>query len=205
MAPPKKEPVEEKKEVTLRPEEKQEKKPAKQIRPEKKELKTLVRVLNTDLDGEKGLMISLMSIKGISHTMGKAICTTSGVDPKIKLKSLKEADIQKIESIIRDPLKFGIPSFLVNRRRDIESGKDMHVSAVDMETAMKFDVQRMVNAKTYKGVRHMMGLPARGQRTRSSFRKGRVVGVVRKAVQAAMRKPGEKAAAAPAPAKEEKK
>jgi small subunit ribosomal protein S13 len=201
-----KEQAEEKRGSKEKPEEKQEKKPAKQLRPEKKEMKTLVRVLNTDLDGERELHIALMSVKGIGHTMSKAVVTASGFDPRAKLSTLTEADIQKIEGIIREPLKFGIPVFLVNRRRDMETGKDMHVSAVDMDTTRKFDIQRMVDAKTYKGTRHMLGLPARGQRTRSSFRKGRVVGVVRKAVQAAMKKPEEKAAApAAAPAAKEAK
>jgi len=172
------------------PEEKKEEKPktTKPARAEKKETKILVRVLNTDLDGEKPLVRVLMGVKGVSHAMSRAVCSVSGFDPDTKLGSLKEVDIRKIEDIIRDPIKFGIPAFLVNRRRDVESGKDLHLSAVDLEAVRRFDIQRMVDLKTYKGVRHMLGLPARGQRTRSSFRKGRVVGVVRKAAKLAMKK-----------------
>jgi small subunit ribosomal protein S13 len=65
----------------------------------------------------------------------------------------------------------------------VESGIDMHMSGSDVDVTRKFDVQRMVDKKTYKGVRHMLGLPVRGQRTKSSFRKGRTVGVVRKAAR----------------------
>src|SRR3990170_9076946 len=87
-------------------EEKKEKpKPAKP-RLEKKEIKILVRVLNTDLDGEKSLIRTLKSIKGISHTMSRAICLVSGFDPNTKLGSLKEEDIHKIEEIIREPIKY---------------------------------------------------------------------------------------------------
>jgi len=71
----------------------------------------------------------------------------------------------------------------VNRRKDLESGTDIHLSGQDVDIGRRFDIQRLVDAKTYKGVRHMLGLPVRGQRTRSSFRKGRVVGVVRKSVR----------------------
>lgn len=180
MGSTKAKPIEEKKEGKP--------KPAKPVRAVKKEIRVLVRILNTDLDGEKPLGRALTGVKGISHSMSKAICIVSGFEPSIKLGSLKEEEIQKIENIIREPLKFGIPAFLINRRRDMETGKDLHISAVDLETARKFDIQRMVDMKTYKGVRHMLGLPVRGQRTRSSFRKGRVVGVVRKAVQLAMKK-----------------
>lgn len=165
---------------------------AKVVKPLKrkvqKEIKTIVRVVNTDLDGDKPLILALTGIKGISHTMSKVVCSISGFDPNTKLKSLTESDIQKIENIIYNPTKFGIPSFLVNRRRDIETGKDLHFVAADLEMTRKFDIQKMINIKSYKGVRHMLGLPVRGQRTRSSFRKGRVVGVIRKAARAAMKK-----------------
>ena len=78
----------------------------------------------------------------------------------------------------------------------------MHVSSHDVDVTRKFDVQRMIDKKTYKGVRHMLGLPVRGQRTRSSFRRGRTVGVIRKSVRLAA---GGGAVATAAPAKKEKK
>jgi len=174
-------------------EEKKEEKPkkVKPVKVGKREIKTIVRVLNTGLDGEIPLIRALTGIKGIKYSMSRAICSVSGIDENAKLGSLKESDIQKIESIIREPAKFGIPTFLFNRRKDMETGKDLHFAATDLETVKRFDIQRMVDMKTYKGVRHMLGLPVRGQRTRSSFRKGRVVGVVRKAVKLAMKKTGE--------------
>lgn len=157
-----------------------------------KEVRGVVRVLNTDLDGEKPLINALRSIKGISFSLSKAVCEISGFDPKVKLGSLTESDIQKIEKIIKDPSSYGIPSYLLNRRKDRETGKDMHISGADVEVYKKFDIQRMIDLKTYKGVRHMLGLPVRGQRTRSSFRKGRVVGVVRKAIKITTEKKEEK-------------
>jgi len=167
-------------------EEKQEKqeKPAKEKHIEKKkEMKAIVRVINTDIDGDMPLIRALRGIKGISHAFANAVCITSGYNPKAKLGSLKEPDIVKVEDIIKNPAKFGIPSWLVNRRKDLESGTDIHLSGQDVDIGRRFDIQRLVDAKTYKGVRHMLGLPVRGQRTRSSFRKGRVVGVVRKSVR----------------------
>lgn len=174
-------------------EEKKEYKKAK--KPEKpkeegKELRAIVRVMGTDLDGEKPLIRAIMGIKGISYAMSKAIISVSGYDGMTKLGSLEEADIHKVEDVIRNPQNYGIPSWMLNRRKDRESGKDIHNSGVDFDVRRKFDIQRMIDLKTYKGVRHMLGLPVRGQRTRSSFRKGRVVGVVRKAVLQQMQKAG---------------
>jgi len=171
--------------------EKPEEKKVKPVRVEK-ELKLVVRVAGTDLDGEKSLIRALKKIKGISHAMGKAICTVSSFDPKAKLGSLGEKDIGKLEEIIKDPVKFGVPVSLVDRRKDLETGKDLHLTGVDLDVQRKFDIKKMIDMKTYKGVRHMYGLPVRGQRTRSSFRKGRVVGVVKKTIKLQMKKEEEK-------------
>ena len=120
--------------------------------------------------------------------MSKAICSVAGLNPHSKLGSLSEKEIEKLEEIIRNPGKFGIPSFLFNRRKDRESGKDLHLISSELDIARKFDIQRMIELRTYKGIRHMLGLPVRGQRTRSTFRKGRTVGVIRKSARIAMEK-----------------
>lgn len=70
----------------------------------------------------------------------------------------------------------------------METGQDLHLTGADLDVARKFDIQKMVDLKTWKGFRHMLGQPVRGQRTRSSFRGGRIVGVVRKAVRMQLEK-----------------
>lgn len=176
------------------PEEEEKKKKEKKKKEEKikiarpKKTKSIVRVAGTDLDGEKQAWIALKGIKGIGFTMSKAVCKAAGIDPKVKLKELSEAQIEKLEEIIKDPAKFGIPSFLFNRRKDWETGKDLHLTSSELEIQTKFDIQRMIDIKCYKGIRHMLGLPVRGQRTRSSFRKGRTVGVIRRKERAKMEK-----------------
>jgi small subunit ribosomal protein S13 len=179
-------PTEEKEE---KPKEKKAAKPVK-IEKQQEEARALVRVAATDLDGEKSVVNALKGIKGISQMMSNAVCTVSGIDCNRKLGSLSEADIQKLEEIINDPMKFGVPNWAVNRRRDMMTGADMHLTGPDLDMATRFDVQRMVDMKSYKGVRHMLGLPVRGQRTRSSFRKGKVVGVIRKTIRMQMEKEG---------------
>lgn len=188
-SPKKRSAVDEEKEKIKEQKEK-EKKAGKPVRVEKKEIRSIIRIADTDLDADKPLIRAIMGINGISHSMAKAICEVSGFDKFQKIGSLDESQVAKLEEVLKDPAKFGIPSYFLNRRRDIETGKDMHMSGSDLDVATKFDVKRMVDLKTWKGNRHMMGLPVRGQRTRSSFRKGRVVGVVRKAVRIQLAKAG---------------
>jgi small subunit ribosomal protein S13 len=159
---------------------------------ESEELRAIVRVSGADIDGEKPLIRALTGIKGVSYAMSKAVISVSGFDPYLKLGNMGESDIQKIELIIKEPAKYGIPSWMLNRRKDVETGNDLHLTGADLDITKKFDIRKMVDLKTYKGVRHMLGLPVRGQRTRSKFRKGRVVGVVRKSVRMQMAKEGEK-------------
>lgn len=181
------------KESKEKTEEKKVEKPKKAPEVKKKaELKDIVRVIGTDLNGNVPLKSVLTNIKGISFTMSRAICNASGLDSEAVLKSLSENEIKKLEEVIKNPAKFGIPTWALNRRKDIDTGMDLHLSGIDVDVVKKFDIQKMIDMKSFKGVRHMLGLPVRGQRTRSSFRKGRIVGVVRKAVRVLQEKGGEK-------------
>lgn len=153
------------------------------VRKDEKRLRVLVRVLGTDIDGEKSVKHAILKIKGVGHTFANAICKAAKVDPNKKLGSFTEGEIAELEKVIRDPIKFGVPAWMVNRKKDIETGADTHITSSDVDVTRKFDIQRMIDKKTYKGVRHMLGLPVRGQRTRSSFRRGRAVGVIRKSVR----------------------
>jgi len=165
-----------------------EKKVEKKPEVSKKEIRAIVRVAGTDLDGEKKLKDALRGVKGIGCAMSKIICEMGNFDPNSKLGSLSEGEMARLESIIKEPWKFGAPAWVLNRRREPETGTDLHLTGADLDVAKKFDIQRMIDLKTYRGIRHMLGMPVRGQRTRSSFRKGRVVGVVKKSIKIAMEK-----------------
>ncbi len=165
-------------------EEKKEERPKKEEKKEVVKTKVIVRIANTDLDGEKRLAYALKGVKGIGFTMAKAICKAAGLDPSRKLSSLNESEIEKLEDVILNPSKYGIPSYLFNRRKDLESGKDLHLIGSDLEVVKKFDIERYINLKTYRGWRHMLGQPVRGQSTRSHFReRGKIVGVTKKAIK----------------------
>ena len=170
-----------------------EKRAAKPVRMEKQVgIRTITRVVGTDLDGEKSLIRAIKGIRGVSYVMSKAICAVSGFDPKRKLGTFSEDEIKKLEDVIKNPVNYGVPVWILNRRKDVETGKELHLSGSDLDVAKRFDIQRQINLKTYRGFRHMMGQPVRGQRTRSHFRVGKEVGVVRKSVRVAMTKEGEK-------------
>ena len=153
-----------------------------------KEIKGIVRIAGTDLKGENQLFTSLQRIKGVGGSLANTVCKIHGFKRNRKIGTLTDAEIKKIEETLKNPTKFGIPSWTLNRRKDLETGGDKHIVGPDLKFTQEQDVKRMIKIKSYKGVRHMFGLPVRGQRTRSSFRKGRTVGVVRKKVMPGKKK-----------------
>ncbi|RLJ00136.1 MAG: 30S ribosomal protein S13 [Candidatus Aenigmatarchaeota archaeon] len=144
-----------------------------------KEIQKIVRIGETNIDGNKGIARGIMSIKGVSFMFANAVSKVSGFENK-KIGELSEDELKRLEDIILNPTKYGIPSWLLNRRRDMSTGEDKHLTASQLQLTTKLDINFMKKIKTYKGIRHALGLPVRGQRTRSSFRKGRTIGVKRK-------------------------
>ena len=149
---------------------------------QKQELKYFVRIANTDLDGNKSIQNALTKIKGISFMLSHAILNTAHIEKTKKAGYLTENDVNKIDEIIKEPSKFGIPTWMFNRKKDPEDGMDKHLVGTSLAFTHDNDIKMMKKAKSYKGIRHMLGLPVRGQRTRSNFRKnkGKVMGVKKK-------------------------
>jgi len=156
-----------------------EKKDAKPKHFEKKKQFNIVRLMETNVNGDKPVISAINRIKGVGPMFGNAVSLVFDNADK-KVSELSDAEIQKIEDIIANPDKYKIPSWLFNRKRDPETGDDRHASVSSLEFTKTMDINQMKKLRSYRGIRHMFGLPVRGQRTRSSFRKGKSVGVRRK-------------------------
>lgn len=149
------------------------------------EFKHIVRIANTDLDGNKKIADAIRKIKGINFAFSNMICNFVGVDKTKKAGNLLDFEIKKIDEAVRNPKKFGAPSWMLNRRKDYETGEDKHLLSSDLNFTHDNDIKMMKKTKSYKGMRHALGLPVRGQRTRSNFRrnKGKVTGVQKKKIK----------------------
>ncbi len=144
------------------------------------EFKHIVRVLNTDLDGTKCVAYALARIKGINLRLANAILKRANIEPTTRLGFLSDSDVRRIEDIARNMKDYGIPTWLLNYRKDLETGEDIHLIGSDLELRVKADIDRMKAIKSWKGYRHAYGLKVRGQRTRTTGRTGKTVGVRRK-------------------------
>jgi len=158
-----------------------EKQAAEKAKPEKEktEQARILRIMQTDISGEKQLYAGLTKIKGVSWSFANALCNKLGLDKKRRIDSLGEEEIKKIEEFIKNP---ELPDFLLNRRKDFDTGEDVHLIGSDLELRKEFDIKKLKKIRSYRGLRHALGQPVRGQRTRAHFReKGKSVGVVKKA------------------------
>jgi len=149
---------------------------------EEKDFRHLVRVVNSDLDGNKPIMHALLKIKGVGFMYAGMMCHATGINPTKKAGYLSDGEIEKLNDAMKTPGKYGVPSWIMNRRRDFETGNDNHLLLGDLDLVQGTDIKRMKKIKSYKGMRHASGLPVRGQSTRSNFRrnKGNVMGVKKK-------------------------
>lgn len=141
--------------------------------PETKKTKAeerLVRIMQKDIEGKMNIYSGLTKIKGISWAMSNAVCRKIGINKQRKIGSLSEQEVKQIEEFLKKP---EVPSYLKNRRRDFETGENIHFLGTDLDLRKEFDIKRLKKIKSYRGVRHLAGLPVRGQRTRSHFRKKR--------------------------------
>ncbi len=152
-----------------------------------REFRQILRVSGTSVDGTKKLVYGLLKIRGIGASYAIAVVRASELRPEMRMGDLSEADVQKLEDVMRDPAKYGLPPRLFNRRKGFETGRDSHLIGADLALSVKNDVDFMTDIRTWKGVRHSLGLKVRGQRTRTTGRKGRAVGVAKKVIMEAAR------------------
>lgn len=144
-----------------------------------KDFKYIVRLSNTDIKGEKSVVYGLTAIKGIGFHMACLIADRAGVERFERIGNLDDKKIETIQSIINE-LNKNAPSWMLNHRREYDSGEDIHVIGADVDMKIREEINLMKKIRCYRGIRHELGLPVRGQRTRSNGRKGLALGVSRK-------------------------
>lgn len=138
-----------------------------------------IRICATDLEGKLPLHKSLQKIPGVGHNFAHALCHAIGFDLNLITGNLSEEQIKLVQDTVENP-NGKLPNFMFNRKKDLITGEDSHLSSSKLRLVKDADIKRLRRLKTYRGMRHSYGQPVRGQRTRSNFRKGRAVGVMKK-------------------------
>ncbi len=160
------------------------------------EFRHLVRIAGKDLEGNKKLIVALSDIRGVGNNFAATVIKKLGIDPRVRLGTLSEDQVHDVERALQNAATSALPQWYYNRRKDPETGETKQLLGSDLDFVIKNDIDAERNVQSWRGIRHGLGLKVRGQRTRTTGRKGRTVGVRKAVLQAA--------AKAAAQAKEEK-
>ncbi len=108
----------------------------------------MARIAGVDLPREKRVEIGLTYIFGIGLTTSRKILADTGVNPDTRVKDLTEEDVSKLREYI-------------DRNIEVEG---------DRRRSIAFDIKRLIEIGSYRGLRHRKGLPVRGQRSKTNAR-----------------------------------
>ncbi|MDY6804672.1 MAG: 30S ribosomal protein S13 [Cyanobacteriota bacterium] len=108
----------------------------------------MARISGIDLPRDKRVEIGLTYIYGIGLSRSQEILAATGVNPDTRVKDLSDADVAALRSAILDNYQ-------------VEG---------DLRRLEAMNIKRLMDIGTYRGRRHRMGLPVRGQRTRTNGR-----------------------------------
>ncbi|KAI9144588.1 ribosomal protein S13p/S18e [Paraphysoderma sedebokerense] len=147
---------------------------------DKNQFQYILRVLNTNLDGKQKIVFALTSIKGVGRRYATLACKKADVDITKRAGELTNEELERIVTIIQNPLQFKIPLWFLNRQKDIKTGKFSQTLANGLDNQMREDLERLKKIRNHRGLRHYWGLRVRGQHTKTTGRRGRTVGVSKK-------------------------
>jgi small subunit ribosomal protein S13 len=109
----------------------------------------IVRVVDTDIDGRAKLLWGLASIKGIGYSTALAVTRYLGLNPEMLVGYLTDEQVARIEEVLLDLTKLGLPGWMYNRRRDVETGRDMHLIGSDLILYARRDIEREIKMGSY--------------------------------------------------------
>ncbi|MCK5140266.1 MAG: 30S ribosomal protein S13 [Thermodesulfovibrionia bacterium] len=107
-----------------------------------------MRIAGIDLPKEERIEIGLTRIFGVGRTISRKVLKDASVDPHKRVKNLSDEEGVKIRNII---------------------DRDCKVEG-ELKRAISMDIKRLIDIGSYRGTRHRLGLPLRGQRTKTNAR-----------------------------------
>ena len=93
---------------------------------------------------------------------------------------LTTEELERVVTILQNPTQYKIPTWFLNRQRDVADGKDSQVVSNALDSKTREDLERLKRIRSHRGLRHYWGLRVRGQHTKTTSRRGRTVGVSKK-------------------------
>jgi small subunit ribosomal protein S13 len=106
------------------------------------------RLLGVDIPNDKQAVISLTYLYGVGHKTARDLCLKAGIDPAMPAQELSESEVSRLATILEEDYIVEGPL-----RRQVQQ-----------------NIARLRDIRSYRGTRHRMGLPVRGQNTQTNAR-----------------------------------
>jgi ribosomal protein S13 len=130
-------------------------------------------------------MYALTEIKGVGRRYSNLVCKKADVDLNkryappgniVHAKSntfhragdLNSDELERIVTIIQNPTQFKIPTWFLNRQKDIVDGKNSQILSNGVDSKLRDDLERLKKIRAHRGLRHYWGLRVRGQHTKTT-------------------------------------
>jgi len=132
-------------------------------------------------------MYALTEIKGVGRRYSNLVCKKADVDLnkrcalRFRLWSqvlsanhyssageLNSDELERIVTIIQNPTQFKIPTWFLNRQKDIVDGKNSQILSNGVDSKLRDDLERLKKIRAHRGLRHYWGLRVRGQHTKTT-------------------------------------
>lgn len=107
----------------------------------------MARIEGVDLPREKRVVIALTYIYGIGRTTSEAILEETGINPSTRVRDLTDTELGQLRAVIGGITTEG-----------------------DLRRQIQTNIKRLIDIRSYRGLRHRQNLPVRGQRTRTNGR-----------------------------------
>jgi small subunit ribosomal protein S13 len=113
-----------------------------------KEFRRMPRLLGVDIPSDKPTVISLQYLYGVGDKVARDLCHNAGIEPAKRARELTEEEVARLATLLE---------------------RDYTVEG-PLRRLIQQNISRLRDIKSYRGLRHRLGLPVRGQRTRTNAR-----------------------------------
>ena len=132
-------------------------------------------------------MYALTEIKGVGRRYSNIVCKKADVDlnkrcvvwnssnglsnSRFAIASageLNSDELERLVTIIQNPTQFKIPTWFLNRQKDIVDGKNSQILSNGVDSKLRDDLERLKKIRAHRGLRHSWGLRVRGQHTKTT-------------------------------------
>ena len=122
-------------------------------------------------------MYALTSIKGCGRRFANLCCKKAEIDLTKRAGELTAGELESLMVILSNPRQFKIPDWFLNRKKDHKDGRFSQVVSNGLDMKLRDDLERLKKIRNHRGLRHYWGVRVRGQRTKTTGRRGKTVGV----------------------------